>query len=356
MKFGKGTELINLSFNKNLFRLTILSLLLSSSAFSRLKWNEYDNSSICKKRNSSYDNAIEVVNEDDVVLTQRALPVECVQLSMTVFDQWTRSLSKSNKPFVTCSSENSTIKRIKKPLCRTEKLIKKVTKAYNITMDCFDIPSSGFFSIVSVESGFYPNILGNRGDDAGLGQVTGAAAADVDTTWKWVTNYINNSEKSSCRALAPHLKKLKIKTENLKNPCQLIAPGANPYRNLIYSGAFFLINKKYFLDYFKENDIKSRLESLVKRSITEDELKSTTDTLTYHSYNRGFSHAIKIYEDYISHSEKVEENRKALLANIMKSIQKINNSIAVEKKSRNFKLIRVFIFSKITCFNNVKLF
>jgi len=229
------------------------------------------------------------------------LPAACIDASMATMEKLVKA--NGSRPFAYC--ENGLPKQEKKPLCRTEKLVKGVYDSVHIVADCLNIPAKALFPIMNVESGFFPNAVGVKGNDAGVGQVTPIAALDVNQRWGWLETHVIASSRPSCQYIANILPALQAPTlPEKEHVCALIDPSTNPLRNSLYAGFFFLLNKKYLNDFFYENEVERRMSALLGRPTTTQEIDDVIHLLNIISYNRGFTEVRDAFLGYLEAREK----------------------------------------------------
>lgn len=265
----------------------------------------------------------------------KTLPKKCITASMKLMENWTDSLKAKSKPFAYCTS-NSRLEFSKEGLCKSEQLVDNIHTLFVATMDCLDIPPKAIFPLFNVESGFFPNAVAPGGEDAGIGQMTPVAAADVNQRWDWLESHINNSMNPSCKKLAPYLSQLKA--PDRMNPeqhvCGFVDPEINPLRNALYSGFLFLVNTKYFTDLFQEKNIKFRIESLVGSNVSPEEVHKLVHLLSIFSYNKGY---VWMRDKFLNFLETQESKMKVdgeLLASLNKDILDLEAQIQEMKRTK----------------------
>ncbi len=234
--------------------------------------------------------------------TYDVIPTQCIETSMDLMDALVSSSSKF-KPYAYCQEGSDKPVRSKIPLCRSEKLVQKIQMQFQLVMDCLDIPAKAIFPLINVESGFYPNAAAPGGEDTGIGQVTPIAALDVDMRWSWLEDHIQASPKASCKSLQPLLPTLKLQEMESAFICKMIDPAVNPLRNSLYTGYIFLLNSKYYSDYFLENDVPNRLSALMGRQIESHEVDEIIHLLNILTYNMGFEWMRSKFAKYLETQE-----------------------------------------------------
>lgn len=303
---------------------------LASWLTAAILWNSQTWAVSCETVELYEENAMESLLGMDEFSQQSILPVECIEASMELFEKWTKTLKKSSKPFAYCNGANEEVLKKKAPLCKTETLKSNIQKIFVNTMDCLDIPARALFPIINVESGFFPNAVAPRGDDAGIGQVTPIAVQDANSRWSWIANYLASSPKKSCAALASHLTTLQMNESPSEHMCQLTHPEFNPQRNLLYAGFIYLINTKYFNDFFSENDLQRRIEVLTAQRLPPELKNQTIHVLSLLAYNKGFPWIRERFLAYIENQEQQSgldiEQLNQLASEMSEISKKINKS------------------------------
>ncbi len=279
----------------------------------------------CRDASAYETSAIDLSTNESTQLFDQ-LPTQCVETSMQLMKQWTKSLNRSSKPFVHCDPTSGILERSKTPLCLTEKLIANTQKLFVAVTDCLDIPAKALFPLINVESGFLPNAAAPNGEDSGIGQITPIAATDVNSRWLWLEAHVTGSTKSSCKALVPHLPTLKFDESLVENHiCEFTRPEINPVRNILYAGYIFLLNTKYFNDLFLEQNLTNRLGILNGQSITTEQQNQVIHLLSILSYNKGFAWMREKFLMYLAREEaklSFDIDDLLILANEIQTIEK----------------------------------
>lgn len=279
----------------------------------------------------SFSNVFEGAQSSD----SKTLPKKCITASMKLMENWTDSLKAKSKPFAYCTS-SSRLEFSKEGLCKSDQLIDNIHTLFVATMDCLDISPKAIFPLFNVESGFFPNAVAPGGEDAGIGQMTPVAAADVNQRWNWLASHINNSTNPSCKKIAPYLSQLKAPDQmsSEQHVCEFVNSEINPLRNALYSGFLFLVNTKYFTDLFQEKNIKFRIESLVGSNVSSEEVHKLVHLLSIFSYNKGY---VWMRDKFLLFLETQERKMKVdgeLLASMNKEILDLEAQIQEMKRTK----------------------
>lgn len=284
----------------------------------------------------------------DSTWTHELLPTQCIESSMDLMDALVKASSKF-KPYAYCKDNSSKPEKSRIPLCRSEKLVSKIQLQFQMVMDCLDIPSKAIFPLINVESGFYPNASAPGGEDTGIGQVTPIAAEDVELRWDWLEAHIQASDKPSCKNLLPHLPVLRLQEIDSSFVCKMLDPVVNPLRNTLYTGYIFLLNTKYYRDYFLENNVNNRLSFLIGRQMSASEVDDVIHLLSIMTYNMGFQWTRDKFAKYLE-TEEAKANMQSEDFNLLsEQITALENRIQEAKKEMKFDevaLLRIELQTK----------
>ncbi|MFV3409299.1 hypothetical protein ACNH6C_11865 [Bdellovibrio bacteriovorus] len=208
------------------------------------------------------------------------------------------AVGEKSRLFVRCSSEKSQPEAGQPRPRYTTSEIKALSQAFQNITDCLEIDPQWLFPKLMMESGFHVQIQNPNGD-AGIGQLTGKAIADVDQVLPAYKEQIFKSRKKSCQWIKsrtqyrgasfwrPLLKESK---------CSLMSKNSNPVKNLLYAGIFHKLNEKYVDNEFAKRNIPALLREAGYPRQDYIQIKRILITL---GYNTGGAVAVKNLQDYL---------------------------------------------------------
>jgi hypothetical protein len=153
------------------------------------------------------------------------------------------------------------------------------------------------FPKLMMESGFH-TLIQSPGGDAGIGQLTSKAIADVDANLPSFKKMIFESAKPSCRWLQTNTRsRSQFWDPSLgKSKCTLMARPNNPVKNLLYTTIFHRLNQRYVDDEFEAKNIPGLLLEAGYPGYNYTALKKILVTL---GYNTGGAVAVRNLQDYL---------------------------------------------------------
>lgn len=200
--------------------------------------------------------------------------------------------------FVRCSSEKSQPLPGQARPRYTNSEIKALSQAFANITDCLDIDPQWLFPKLMSESGFHTQIQNPNGD-AGIGQLTGKAIADVDQVLPAFRNQIFTSSKKSCqwiKSRTQHRGASFWRPLHGERKCAFMSKNSNPIRNLLYSAIFHKLNEKYVENEFAKRNIPALLKEAGYPHSDHTQIKRILITL---GYNTGGAVAVKNLQDYL---------------------------------------------------------
>jgi hypothetical protein len=238
------------------------------------------------------------IQEDEV-------PLECIEESMNVFYEWTSSVRQEREEkgkkeighYAYCTNGKTKPIRKHEPPCPTQSYINTVSNSYNSVLKCLGFSPRELFAITAVESGFQVNTLSLSSADIGIGQLTPIAVEDINPDWEKYLSKIKESNNPYCQQIKAMVSDFKPVTKNLS--CSLTQLPQNPVKNLVYLAFLNFKNKEYLDGVFASTGTKAKIEALISRKLTENELKSIKSILKTLSYNAGAIGAINAINSYI---------------------------------------------------------
>nr|BFD59883.1 hypothetical protein CKG001_19900 [Bdellovibrio sp. CKG001]BFD63290.1 hypothetical protein BdHM001_19710 [Bdellovibrio sp. HM001] len=175
--------------------------------------------------------------------------------------------------------------------------IKSLSQAFSAITDCLEIDPQWLFPKLMMESGFH-TLIQNPNGDAGIGQLTGKAIADVDQVLPTYKNMIYQSSRKSCQWLKTRTQARSHFWRPLRNEskCALMSKSTNPLRNLLYAGIFHKLNEKYVATEFEKRNIPALLKESGYPTGDHTQIKRLLVTL---GYNTGGAVAVKNLEQFL---------------------------------------------------------
>ncbi len=243
-------------------------------------------------------------------------------------------------PYLTqCANEDSAPIRendkIKphKLACTTAEYAYSTYNAFVDVMDCLDVPQRELLPKIWNESQFHTNMYG-KGDDAGVGQLTGDAIQEVikqkyfDRDMTELDHFkaeMEKSGKASCNRILAEPSAWKIIGAKPATRCGIMTPEANPLRNILYTAVFYRVitaritgiyyraGKEYiktadgFIDRsenknaplggrVKEYQLLEKMQSLGIQNPNMDFIKQVLVSL---AFNSGSNQAVKIFDNFL---------------------------------------------------------
>lgn len=225
-----------------------------------------------------------------------SVPKACIQYSL---DNSFPSIpiGQSSQFFVKCSSEKSEPLRGDKRPKYTNYDVDRIHQAFVKISDCFDVDAKTLFPKLMMESGFHINIQNPNGD-AGIGQLTNPAIADVDQKLSFYKEYVSQSQKPSCR----WLKSISFSKKTVWSPakdygkCSLLNKSVNPIKNILYVAIFQRMNIDYVEKEFREKNISFLLK---ENGFPKDKESALKKILVSLGYNTGGAVAVHNLETYL---------------------------------------------------------
>ncbi len=175
--------------------------------------------------------------------------------------------------------------------------IKALSQAFSAITDCLEIDPQWLFPKLMMESGFH-TLIQNPNGDAGIGQLTGKAIADVDQVLPTYKTMIYQSSRKSCQWLKARTQARTNFWKPLLNEskCTLMNKTSNPLRNLLYAGIFHKLNEKYVAAEFEKRGIPALLKEAGYLYNDHTQIKRVLVTL---GYNTGGAVAVKNLEQFL---------------------------------------------------------
>ncbi len=160
-------------------------------------------------------------------------------------------LSKKAECEDSSKNQSNECKKVKghKLACVTSEYAYSTYNAFVDVMDCLAIPQRELLPKIWNESQFHVNIYG-KGDDAGIGQLTGDAIQEVtkpkyaDRDLLEIEYYkkeMEKADKPSCNRILAEKSAWKIVGSSPSVRCGLLTPESNPLRNILYTGIFYRV-------------------------------------------------------------------------------------------------------------------
>lgn len=233
-----------------------------------------------------------------------------------------------------CEQEDAAPVRGQKMACVTSEYAYSMYNAYVDVMDCLAIPQRELLPKLWNESQFHVNIYG-KGDDAGVGQLTGDAIREVTkkkyadrdmTELDYFRREMEKANKPSCNRILAQENAWKHVDSGLGMRCGLLTPESNPLRNLLYTGIFYRVitsritgihyraGKEYVRDEsgkFIERDEETNvplsgaiqklglIEKLQAVGIANPSMNYLKQVLVSLAFNTGSSESTKLFDTFL---------------------------------------------------------
>ena len=273
---------------------------------------QFDHADQCKKDKRDYLTKLNEKIPSDWMHERSSSSAEFPRICMLYIMKAFLPGSETDKQKVFTKCDGKSLKPVSNQYkaCVDEAQVNLIYNSYTDVMHCLGLPQKDYLPKIMNESGFHVNALNPNGD-VGIGQFTTIALKEANKSFKYVQKEVSNSNKESCKRLAPIIKDLTPVTDfAFSKRCQLLAPPKNPFLNLFYTG-IKIRQDLHDVDSSMENrKIYEEFEKAgLKRSeINEDRLEEMVATL---AYNAGTSGSVTLLAQYLK--EKNANKKKVTL-------------------------------------------
>lgn len=318
-------------------------------------------------------------DRDDNDLVDAQFPKKCVHFAMKHFV--VNIFSADTKPvanFATCSANQGVPQHTHWGPCITEDYVNLIYNSFMDITSCLDLPQRSILPKLMNESGFHINTFAplrvmsaasgikkeplnypwptlNPGEhiiggDAGIGQLTGPALADISENigeWK---DKIFRSDKPACKRITKFIKnnpELEQVKKDLPNRCSLIHAPENPMVSLIYYGVLFKTIERNINYKWKSDDVDGLL-SKSGLSLTDAETQKVKEMLILLAYNAGASESLTFFENWLeARIDKAEDGESVTIEDLDFSVDLPKDKIEVLNKDGNVEAVALPSLSKV---------
>lgn len=255
---------------------------------------------------------------------------KCVIFAMNYFaKKLMNAVEQESSSFGYCSSDKGFPKHGHKAPCITEDYVNVVYNGFQDMTDCLDIPQKMIIPKILNESGFHINAMAPLraldksgkilaaplsfplteeqkngriiGGDAGIGQITGPALADIQTSIEDWSRMISKSSKVSCERLKNILGHIPTKQEipaEVDNRCHLVNVPKNPIHSLLLYGVLYKNNRRNVEAAWESYHV----DELLKQNgfdAKSNQTEKMKDTLLLLSYNAGPKTSVILFKNWL---------------------------------------------------------
>lgn len=227
-----------------------------------------------------------------------------------------------NSPvFASCADSTSIPERGSRKPCVTKQYVNAMYNAFGDMTDCLSVPARDYLPKIAIESGFHMNVRGGKptkikkadgtdgfemsGGDTGPFQFVTGSIAYANEDFERMQRQIKNSDRESCKRIAPSISKLKPISSELKHRCGLILPPENPLLSIFYAMIKYDQDSKSLERYMARsvNDIYARMKALGLDE-TQFDKEKLKQMLLILAYNSGASATVTLLKNYLQAVEK----------------------------------------------------
>lgn len=262
--------------------------------------------------------------------SKETAPKQCVVFAMNYFaKKLINAVDQESASFGYCSSEKGFPVHGHKAPCITDDYVNLVYNGFQDMTECLGISQKMIIPKILNESGFHINAMAPLraldasgkilktplsfpltdkqkegriiGGDVGIGQMTGSALADVNTSIEDWSRSISNSDKASCQRLKTILGHIPTKTDiptEVDNRCHLMVIPKNPVHSFLLYGVLYKNNRRNVESSWEGFNVDTLLAEN-RFFATEEQKEKMKDTLLILSYNAGPKTAVILFKNWL---------------------------------------------------------
>lgn len=255
---------------------------------------QYEDILACDKKRQYYENQIlSQPHLGDLLQHREAVdfPQTCIISTMNHFN-----VPKTNYAF--CARPNSQVISPAAKPCVTPNLVNLTYNGFMDITECLQLSPKALLPKIDFESGFFLNAYG--GDkEGGVGQLTRAAIAEVNSFYDRYMNEVETSTNPACLRVLKYKNLLGKVPTGPDQRCSLMSLPENPMRNIFYTAIFNRINRDLLTGEAGLFKTEALREKLIAAGLESPDMDFFIEVVSQAGYNTGVKTAFNILESYL---------------------------------------------------------